>query len=85
LVLGIACDRPHIGVDIHVHRVVNRWGFINAWSPEKTMAALRESLPSHYWIELNSLLVPFGKHICTCRAPWVLELSCPAYVSASWC
>jgi endonuclease-3 len=75
LVLGIACDQPHIGVDVHVHRVVNRWGYVEASNPVKTMEALREQLPRRYWIELNSLLVPFGKHICTGRAPKCL--SCP--------
>jgi endonuclease-3 len=69
LVLGIACDQPHIGVDIHVHRIVNRWGYVKSATPEKTMLALHEKLPKRYWIELNSLLVPFGKHICTGRLP----------------
>jgi endonuclease-3 len=69
LVLGIACDQPFIGVDIHVHRVTNRWGYIAAKTPEKTMAALMEKLPRRYWVEINRLLVPFGKHVCTGRAP----------------
>ena len=33
LVLGIACGRPAIGVDIHVHRVTNRWGYVSAPTP----------------------------------------------------
>jgi endonuclease-3 len=65
LVLGIACQRPFIGVDIHVHRVTNRWGYVRAATPEKTMAALMEKLPRRYWVEINALLVPFGKHVCT--------------------
>ena len=65
LVLGIACGRPAIGVDIHVHRVTNRWGYVQAPTPEKTMAALREVLPRRLWVEINALLVPFGKHVCT--------------------
>jgi endonuclease-3 len=69
LALGIACGEPRIGVDIHVHRVVNRWGYVQAPTPEKTMQALIEKLPRRYWIELNRLLVPFGKHICTGRLP----------------
>jgi endonuclease-3 len=69
LALGIACGQAHIGVDIHVHRVVNRWGYVQTVTPEKTMEALRERLPRRYWIKLNSLLVPFGKHICTGRLP----------------
>jgi endonuclease-3 len=69
LALGIACGLPTIGVDIHVHRVTNRWGFVAARTPEKTMAALQEGLPQEYWVEINALLVPFGKHICTGTAP----------------
>lgn len=69
LVLGIACDQPFIGVDVHVHRVTNRWGYVQTKTPEKTMAALEEKLPQRYWLEINRLLVPFGKHICTGRLP----------------
>lgn len=69
LVLGIACDQPFIGVDVHVHRVTNRWGYVQAPTPEKTMAALEENLPRRYWVEINRLLVPFGKHVCTGTLP----------------
>jgi endonuclease-3 len=69
LVLGIACDEPFISVDVHVHRVTNRWGYVKASTPEKTMVALGETLPRRYWIEINRLLVPFGKHICTGNLP----------------
>ncbi|MCB8983178.1 MAG: endonuclease III [Ardenticatenaceae bacterium] len=69
LALGIACDQPVISVDIHVHRITNRWGYVAAATPEKTMAALEQTLPQRYWIEINRLLVPFGKHICTARLP----------------
>jgi endonuclease-3 len=69
LALGIACGLPLIGVDVHVHRVTNRWGYVQAATPEKTMAALEEKLPRRYWVEINALLVPFGKHMCTGVAP----------------
>jgi len=69
LVLGIACGEPFISVDIHVHRVTNRWGYVKTTTPEKTMVALGEKLPKRYWIEINRLLVPFGKHICTGTLP----------------
>ena len=69
LVLGIACDQPAVAVDIHVHRVTNRWGYVAANTPEQTMAALQLKLPKRYWVEINRLLVPFGKHICTWRLP----------------
>lgn len=69
LALGIAAKQPYIGVDIHVHRVTNRWGYVAQPTPEKTGLELQEKLPKKYWIEINALLVPFGKHICTGRLP----------------
>ncbi len=69
LALGITCGATLISVDIHVHRVTNRWGYVRAATPEKTMAELERRLPARYWVELNSLLVPFGKHICTGHLP----------------
>jgi len=69
LVLGVACGTPVISVDIHVHRVSGRWGYVKASTPEKTLAALEAKLPRAHWIEINRLLVPFGKHICTGTRP----------------
>lgn len=69
LVLGIACGQPRIGVDVHVHRVTNRWGYVRARTPEATLAALETVLPERYWVAINRLLVPFGKFICTGTAP----------------
>ena len=69
LALGIACGQPRIGVDIHVHRITNRWGYVATSTPEKTTAALEAKLPQAYWVEINALLVPFGKHVCTGTAP----------------
>jgi endonuclease-3 len=72
LALGIACDQPRVGVDIHV---TNRWGYVNARTPERTTVALEGKLPRRYWVEINRLLVPFGKHICTGALPRCSE--CP--------
>ncbi len=70
LVLGIACREARgIPVDIHVHRVTNRWGYVDASTPEKSMVQLQEELPRRYWLEINKLMVPFGKHICTGKLP----------------
>jgi endonuclease III len=69
LTLGIACDVRRISVDIHVHRVTNRWGIVATRYPEETESALAQVLPDRYWVEINALLVPFGKHICTGVAP----------------
>jgi len=69
LALGIACNQKVISVDIHVHRISNRWGCVTEKTPEKTMEALQQKLPKKYWIAINRLLVPFGKHICTASRP----------------
>lgn len=65
LAAGVACGVERISVDIHVHRVTNRWGYVATTTPEQTMVALERTLPRRYWIEINERLVPFGKHICT--------------------
>ena len=69
LVLGIACNRPRVSVDVHVHRVTNRWGYVETGTPETTGKILEEILPKKYWVTINRLLVPFGKHICTGQRP----------------
>jgi endonuclease-3 len=69
LAMGVACGADRISVDVHVWRVTNRWGYVSAPTPEATMVALERVLPREYWIEINRLLVPFGKHICTARLP----------------
>ena len=69
LALGIACGAAEIGVDVHVHRVTNRWGYVVARTPEATMLSLQTVLPREYWVEINRLLVPFGKYVCTGTAP----------------
>ncbi|MFO0954252.1 MAG: endonuclease III [Isosphaeraceae bacterium] len=65
LTLAVGFGRPAIAVDIHVHRVTNRWGYVATPTPEKTAAALAANLPERYWVEINERLVPFGKAVCT--------------------
>jgi endonuclease-3 len=70
LVLGVACSDPHgVAVDIHVHRVMNRWGYVKSNAPDRTREQREAKLPKRYWIEINKLLVPFGKFICTAKLP----------------
>lgn len=69
LALGLACGRPVISVDTHVHRITNRWGYIQARTPEQTMTALELKLPKDYWVAINEVLVPFGKNVCLGRKP----------------
>jgi endonuclease-3 len=70
LVLTAGFNKPAICVDIHVHRISNRWEYVQTKTPEQTEFALREKLPQEYWIEYNALLVPFGQNLCTPVSPW---------------
>lgn len=69
LALGIACGVPVVSADIHVHRIANRWGIVTTKSPEQSTEMLQGLLPEKYRVEINRLLVPFGKHVCTGTAP----------------
>jgi endonuclease III len=77
LTVTMAFDQPGITVDTHVHRIVNRWGYVNAKTPDVTELQLREKLPPKYWIEINGLLIPFGQNICRPGTP--LCSQCPVY------
>jgi endonuclease-3 len=80
LTLAVGFDRPAIAVDIHVHRITNRWGYVATSTPEKTAAALAKTLPERYWIEINERLVPFGRFVCTGTRP-----KCSTCVLLSMC
>jgi endonuclease-3 len=70
LAIGVSTGEAiGIPVDIHVHRVANRWGVISASTPEKSMEQLQRILPRRYWLEINKVLVPFGKNICRSPKP----------------
>jgi endonuclease III len=70
LVVTVAYQKPGICVDIHVHRITNRWGYVKTKTPEETEEALRETLPNRYWITFNDLLVPYGQHVCQPVSPF---------------
>ena len=69
LVLTLGFAVPAICVDTHVHRVANRLGIIRTKSPVETEACLRAVLPKRHWLEINDLLVTFGKAVCTPLSP----------------
>ena len=64
LVLSEGFNEPAICVDVHVHRIFNRLGYLKTKNPEETEFALREKLPKKYWIPINSLLVTHGQNVC---------------------
>ena len=64
LVMTLGFGEPAICVDVHVHRIFNRLGYIKTKNPEETEFALRENLPVKYWIPINTLMVTHGQNVC---------------------
>lgn len=79
LVVTLGFRKPGICVDIHVHRISNRWGYIRTRSPAESEQVLRDKLPKAYWIGYNDLLVPFGQNICTPISPRCSECKLMRY------
>lgn len=69
LTLSLGYGLPYICVDIHVHRISNRLGWVETKKPEETEADLMVVLPRRHWIEINGLLVAFGQRVCTPQSP----------------
>lgn len=69
LVVSVAYHKPAICVDTHVHRIMNRLGYVRTRRPDDTEKALRAKLPRKHWIKVNNLLVRFGKSVCTPVSP----------------
>lgn len=68
-VLVYGFGEPAVPVDTHVHRISNRLGIADTNDPEETEKVLEEKIPKKYWIEINRLMVEFGKNICQPRIP----------------
>lgn len=75
LVLGLGFGVPSICVDIHVHRISNRLGWIETKTPEQSEFALMNLFSKESWIPLNVILVRFGQQRCTPVSPFCS--SCP--------
>jgi len=80
LVVAVAFRKPAICVDVHVHRICNRLGYVKTKTPFETEMRLREILPANLWLTFNSYLVSFGQHTCLPVNPWCNR--CPI---AGWC
>ena len=75
LTLILAFAGMGICVDTHVHRIANRWGYVETATPEQTEQALRQKLPQKYWQRFNEWLVGFGQTVCKPMSP--LCSQCP--------
>ena len=75
LVLSRGFNKPAICVDVHVHRIFNRLGYVKTKNPEETEFAIRAKLPIKHWIDINTLMVTHGQNVCFPRKPNCTE--CP--------
>ncbi len=70
LVVTLGFGKLGICVDTHVHRISNRFGYVNTKTPDATEFALRDKLPQKYWIVYNDLLVSYGQNLCKPISPF---------------
>lgn len=69
LVQSKGYNLPSICVDVHVHRISNRLGFVETKEPEETEFALKNQLPKESWSEINTLFVTLGQNVCKPTKP----------------
>ncbi|MDR0784299.1 MAG: endonuclease III [Treponema sp.] len=70
LVITEAFGMDGVCVDIHVHRISNRAGWVKTNTPEQTEATLRKVLPRPFWRRINNLLVFYGQRLCRPVSPF---------------
>ena len=54
----------HVCVDIHVHRISNRLGWVKTTTPEATEQALYGATDARWWASINLYLVTWGQNTC---------------------
>ena len=69
-----------ICVDVHVHRICNRLGWVQTKTPDQTEVALARMLPAPYWQTINRLMVQHGRAICLPTIP-----QCHRCTVRQWC
>ncbi len=69
IVLNFAFNQKYIPVDVHVHVISNRLGWVKTNLAEKTEQELIKILPKQYWFEINGIFVLFGRIICITTSP----------------
>jgi len=57
-------SRQNICVDIHVHRISNRLGWVATRTPEETEQALYKATERRWWPIINLYLVTWGQNVC---------------------
>ncbi len=69
VILAVLYDRPYVGVDTHIHRVMNRLWIMETKTPEQTDKEIEKIFDTETKKKLHHPLVLFGRYHCTARAP----------------
>lgn len=69
LVMAKGFNTPAICVNVHVHRISNRLGWVKTKTPDETEMELRKLIPKKYWLDINTILVTFGQNLCKPQRP----------------
>lgn len=80
VVLSHLYDLPFIGVDTHIHRVMNRMGIVKTKNPEESDKKLEKLLTDEQKRTLHHSIVLFGRYVCTAR-----KCHCPETKLKEWC
>jgi endonuclease-3 len=60
---------PYIGVDVHVHRILNRIGILETKYVEETDKIINEIVPNEIKPDFNREIVALGQTICKAKNP----------------
>ncbi|MBC7503778.1 endonuclease III [Candidatus Gracilibacteria bacterium] len=69
VVLAVLYNRPYVGVDTHIHRVMNRLGVVDTTTPNQTDREIDHLFDIETKRLLHHPLVLFGRYHCTARKP----------------
>ena len=69
LVLNTVFGKKEIGVDVHVHKIANRLGWVKTKNHKQTELELKKLLPEKLWKKCNLIFVGYGQTVCTTKNP----------------
>lgn len=80
VILSVLYDMPYVGVDTHIHRVMNRIGIVKTKSPEQTDKEIDRIFDEKTKQAMHHPTVLFGRYTCIARKP-----KCPTCPIAKDC
>ena len=80
VILSVLYDMPYVGVDTHIHRVMNRIGIVSTQTPEQTDKVIEWFFTEEEKKIFHHPCVLFGRYICNARKP-----KCEVCTLKKWC